>query len=79
LKNPVKITIGSEDLSANIRIQQIVEVCDRAAKESKLEALLQKYHKKGNKIIIFCLYKMEAARVEQTLQRRVRVFFRLTD
>ncbi len=27
-------------------------------KESKLEALLKKFHKGGNKIIIFCLYKL---------------------
>eukprot|EP00455_Lapot_gusevi_P054709 TRINITY_DN881_c0_g1_i3.p1 TRINITY_DN881_c0_g1~~TRINITY_DN881_c0_g1_i3.p1 ORF type:complete len:564 (+),score=212.82 TRINITY_DN881_c0_g1_i3:106-1797(+) len=70
-KNPVKITIGSEDLTANQRIQQIVEVFDDPrAKDRKLEGLLKQYHKKNNKIIIFCLYKKEAARVEQYLQSR---------
>jgi ATP-dependent RNA helicase DBP3 len=70
LRNPIKITIGSEDLSANVRIQQIVEVLEvkQGLKDSRLDTLLRKYHDRKNKIIIFCLYKAEAARVERFLQ-----------
>ncbi|KAI8853375.1 P-loop containing nucleoside triphosphate hydrolase protein [Chytridium lagenaria] len=58
LKNPVHITIGSQDLSANISITQIVEVIEPMKKRTRLLALLSDYHKsRKNKIIIFGLYK----------------------
>ncbi|KAG7927554.1 hypothetical protein KL925_001912 [Ogataea polymorpha] len=71
MDNPVKVTIGQRDeLSANKRIQQIVEVVDPREKEQKLLQLLRKYQsgaKKDDKLLIFALYKKEAARVEKTL------------
>ena len=57
LTTPVRITIGSPDLAANVRISQTVEVTENHLKRNKLDELLKKFHKKGNKIIIFCLYK----------------------
>ncbi|KAJ3002234.1 UNVERIFIED_CONTAM: RNA-dependent ATPase [Siphonaria sp. JEL0065] len=67
LKNPVHITVGSKDLSANTSIEQRVEVlADNRAKEGKLIQLLKDYHKsRKNRIMIFALYKKEAARLEQ--------------
>ncbi|KAI9350215.1 P-loop containing nucleoside triphosphate hydrolase protein [Obelidium mucronatum] len=67
LKNPVHITVGSKDLSANTNIEQRVEVlADNRAKEGKLVQLLKDYHKsRKNRIMIFALYKKEAARLEQ--------------
>jgi len=69
LKNPVKVTIGNDDLSACSRVTQIVEVIEPRQKDWKLEQLLRKYHNKKNRILVFCLYKLEAARVERNLQR----------
>merc|ERR1719223_38390 len=61
-------------LSANKRVKQTVEVIDDYAREARLKSLLQKYAKKNNKknpyrILIFALYKKEAARLESTLAR----------
>ena len=58
------------DLSANNRIEQRVEVVDPFSKESKLLNLLKEYHKsRKNRILIFALYKKEAARLEGFLKR----------
>ncbi|KAI5961389.1 DBP3 [Candida pseudojiufengensis] len=71
--NPIKITIGDRDeLSANKRITQIVEVLDdKFQKEKKLINLLHKYQgsKVENKILVFALYKKEASRIESLLKR----------
>ena len=43
---------------------------DEARKAQRLPQLLQQYHKsRTNRVLVFALYKKEAARVEQTLQR----------
>ncbi|KAJ3249511.1 RNA-dependent ATPase [Chytriomyces hyalinus] len=72
LKNPVHVTVGSKDLSANVNITQRVEVlADNRAKESRLLALLKDYHKsRKNRIIIFALYKKEASRLEEYVKRQ---------
>ena len=41
LKNPIKVTIGSDDLAAGTRIKQIVEVIEDRAREQKLDTLLK--------------------------------------
>ncbi|KAL5196681.1 hypothetical protein ABZP36_000193 [Zizania latifolia] len=69
--NPIKVVIGSEDLAANHDVMQIVEVLDDRSRDSRLVALLEKYHKsQRNRVLVFVLYKKEAARVETMLQRR---------
>jgi len=71
LCNPARVTIGSEDLAASHSVKQIVEVVDGAARDTLLNDLLKKYHSsRTNRIIIFVLYKKEAARVESMLQRK---------
>ncbi len=71
LRQPVKVTVGSEDLTANQNITQIVEVVDQYEKENKVIQLLNKYHSsRKNRVLVFALYKKEAARLEQILQRR---------
>ncbi|ODV90597.1 hypothetical protein CANCADRAFT_44241 [Tortispora caseinolytica NRRL Y-17796] len=72
MRSPVKINIGDRDeLKANTRIEQVVEVVDPRDKESRLLEILQKETKnKKEKIIIFALYKKEATRVEEMLTRR---------
>ncbi|KAI0474308.1 P-loop containing nucleoside triphosphate hydrolase protein [Xylaria cf. heliscus] len=70
--SPVRIQIGgneSGDLQANTRIEQSVEVVDQRAKEGRLLQLL-KAHPKNERVLVFCLYKKEATRVENFLQQR---------
>eukprot|EP01127_Copromyxa_protea_P009292 TRINITY_DN2177_c0_g1_i2.p1 TRINITY_DN2177_c0_g1~~TRINITY_DN2177_c0_g1_i2.p1 ORF type:complete len:540 (-),score=188.92 TRINITY_DN2177_c0_g1_i2:24-1643(-) len=70
LDNPIRVVVGSEDLTANSRVEQIVEVIDMEKRDDRLLTLLKQYHKKGEKIIVFVLYKKEAGRIETLLQRR---------
>lgn len=70
--SPVKIQIGgneSGDLQANTRIEQHVEVVDPRGKETRLLQLL-KAQPKNERVLVFCLYKKEATRVEGFLQQR---------
>ncbi|ETW03750.1 hypothetical protein H310_05119 [Aphanomyces invadans] len=71
LTDPVKVTIGSEDLSASANVTQIVEVVDEFGRDAKIDGLLRKYHSsRKNRVLVFVLYKKEAVRVEQMLQRK---------
>lgn len=64
-----------DSLSANKRVTQTVEVIDDRARDARLRQLLTKHcqKKKGssqmNRILIFALYKKEAARLERDLSR----------
>merc|ERR1712088_138693 len=70
LNRPIKVTIGSEDLAAGTRITQIVGGVEDRAREGLLLKLLNKYHSsRKNRVLIFVLYKKEAARVETNLKR----------
>lgn len=76
MRNPMRVTIGSDELSANHRVEQSVEVLeDGRAKERRLEAFLRKVgagpkgRAPNDKVLIFALYKKEAQRVEETLRR----------
>ncbi|KAJ0989911.1 hypothetical protein J5N97_008267 [Dioscorea zingiberensis] len=69
--NPVKVVVGSEDLAANHDVMQIIEVLDDRSRDARLVALLEKYHQsQRNRVLVFVLYKKEAARVETMLQKR---------
>ncbi|KAK3348449.1 ATP-dependent RNA helicase dbp-3 [Neurospora tetraspora] len=84
--NPAQVTIGHRtraggdgegngniELQANSRIEQKVEVVDPRGKEFRLYELLkeaQKGSQKNDRILVFCLYKKEAVRVEQFLDRK---------
>lgn len=71
LRNPVRVSIGSIDLTASHSVTQIVEYIEPYQKENRLHQLLQEYHSsRTNRVLIFCLYKKEAARVEKTLKQR---------
>ncbi|KAK3898696.1 P-loop containing nucleoside triphosphate hydrolase protein [Staphylotrichum tortipilum] len=64
---------GTVELQANSRIEQKVEVVDPRGKEQRLLELLkdaQKGSAKNDRVLVFCLYKKEAVRVEQFLERR---------
>ncbi|KHN93910.1 ATP-dependent RNA helicase dbp3 [Metarhizium album ARSEF 1941] len=80
--DPVKITIGSGgketengsvELQANSRITQRVEVVDPKDKEFRLLQILKQHQQgrhKNDRILVFCLYKKEATRVENLLSRK---------
>jgi ATP-dependent RNA helicase DBP3 len=76
MKDPVQIYIGntpSGDLKANTRIEQVIEVMDPREKEKRLHQLLQQYtkgSKSNDRILVFCLYKKEAARIEEFIRYR---------
>ncbi|KAG2132393.1 DEAD-domain-containing protein [Suillus clintonianus] len=76
--NPVRVTVGSDDLTANSRVEQVVEVFDdpRDKDNRLLNCLKALSHKKTSRkgsdearILIFALYKKEATRIEQSLRR----------
>lgn len=74
MTSPIKIAIGDNptgDLRANNRIVQKVEVVDPYNKEFRLLQLLKQYQsgsKKNDRVIVFCLYKKEATRVEMFIR-----------
>ncbi|PTB43849.1 RNA-dependent ATPase [Trichoderma asperellum] len=80
--DPVKITIGSRgketengsvELQANTRITQKVEVLDGRDKEFRLLQIIKQHQQgkqKDDRILVFCLYKKEATRVESFLGRK---------
>ncbi|KAF2088612.1 DEAD-domain-containing protein [Saccharata proteae CBS 121410] len=70
MTSPVKIAIGDNptgELRANTRITQTVEVVEQRGKEFRLLQLLKEHQsgaKKNDRILVFCLYKKEATRIE---------------
>lgn len=78
MKTPVHISIGANnptgELRANTKITQLVEVVDPRHKETRLLQLLKQHQgagaKKNDRILVFCLYKKEAARIEGFLGGR---------
>lgn len=76
MDSPVKVTIGdnaSGELRANARISQEVEVIEEMQKQSRLIELLKQYQSgknKNDRILVFCLYKKEATRIEEFIRRR---------
>jgi len=69
LTDPVKVTVGSDNLSANKRIKQVIEVIDERDKDDKLLKVLQKYTntETKNRMIVFVLKKAEAYDLEDNL------------
>ncbi|TLS29322.1 hypothetical protein PpBr36_02150 [Pyricularia pennisetigena] len=64
---------GVVELQANSRISQRVEVINPWEKENRLVQLLkeaQSGKNKNDRVLVFCLYKKEAVRVENNLQRK---------
>ncbi|MCJ1307826.1 RNA-dependent ATPase [Agyrium rufum] len=77
LSSPIHVAIGADnptgDLRANTRITQLVEVVDPRAKEQRLLQIIRQHQNaspqaKTERILVFCLYKKEAQRVEQFLR-----------
>ncbi|KAI9151171.1 RNA-dependent ATPase [Blastocladiella emersonii ATCC 22665] len=76
LVDPVKLTIGDDELAASHTVTQVVEVLsdkmnNHQGKERRLLDLLKKYQKgkASTKVLVFALYKKEAQRLEDALRR----------
>lgn len=72
---PVMVTVGgdpSADPRANTRIKQVVEVVKPKEKEVRLVQLLNQCQKGAStaKVLVFCLYKKEATRIEVFLRSK---------
>lgn len=73
---PVTVTVGgdpSADPRANTRIKQVVEVIKPQEKETRLMQLLNQTQRgtaAPSKVLLFCLYKKEAMRVENFLRSK---------
>lgn len=76
MDRPVRINIGENttgELRANTRIVQEVEVMEPYDKNDRLLALLKQYQSgknKNDRILVFCLYKKEATRIEGFIRQR---------
>lgn len=79
MHTPVHISIGADnptgELRANASITQLVEVIDPRQKETRLLQLLRQHQgptgpHQHDRILVFCLYKKEAARIETFLRTR---------
>merc|ERR1719147_291312 len=72
LTDPVKVTMGSDALSANKKIKQVIEVIDENDKDEKLVKVIQNYTntETKNRMIIFVLKKAEAYDVEDQLRHK---------
>lgn len=70
MNKPVRVNIGENttgELRANTRITQEVEVMDPYAKNDRILQVLKQYQSgknKNDRILVFCLYKKEATRIE---------------
>ena len=74
MTSPVTVTVGgdpSADPKANVRIKQSVEVVNPKQKEPQLLRLLERSQRNPSfsKILVFCLYKKEAARIENLIRQ----------
>eukprot|EP00040_Diaphanoeca_grandis_P036096 m.228919 g.228919 ORF g.228919 m.228919 type:complete len:550 (+) comp33548_c9_seq1:156-1805(+) len=72
MKNPVRVTVGVEDrLVSNHSVSQTVEVMENYQKDERVLQLLKQYAKGGQeRVLIFALYKKEAARLEVMLRQK---------
>uniref|UniRef100_A0A1I8IM92 RNA helicase n=1 Tax=Macrostomum lignano TaxID=282301 RepID=A0A1I8IM92_9PLAT len=69
LKDFIKVTIGSQELSANPNITQHVDVCDEWDKEHLLFRLLPQISYTGAKILVFAETKRRVDEIARQLQR----------
>jgi ATP-dependent RNA helicase DDX5/DBP2 len=68
-KKPIKVTIGSENLTGAKKVTQIVEVIAPHERKNKLTNLLTRIFKDNCRILIFMLYKKSCQAISETLER----------
>merc|ERR1719431_469391 len=70
LRDYIQLTVGSQELSANHNILQIVDVCTEGEKEEKLMRLLNEMSQsKTEKTIIFCQTKRKVDNITRIMRR----------
>jgi ATP-dependent RNA helicase DBP3 len=83
MSDPVRVYVGFEaivsdesdgitpddSLSANKRVQLLVEVVEDRQRDARLRQILKQVHDGKNRVLIFALYKKEAERLEFSLRR----------
>lgn len=73
VNNPFHVLVGSEQLTANHDVAQIVEVVEDnpSVKDKRLLAVMKQYHNKQlqNRILVFVLYKKDVPRIENLLSK----------
>ncbi|KAG8714001.1 RNA-dependent ATPase [Ceratobasidium sp. 394] len=75
-RDPVRVTVGKDELQANSRVEQVVEVFDDVREKDR--RLIQRLKELGHtpnttspdRVLIFALYKKECDRVTQSLAAR---------
>lgn len=78
LANPIAVWVGGKQLKASHSVRQIVEVVKPHEKEEALDSLLQQYHAPERaRVLVFALYKREAADLERALKCASSPFFLL--
>lgn len=75
-RDPVRVTVGKDELQANSRVEQVVEVFDDVREKDRrlIQRLKELGHKpnasSSDRVLIFALYKKECDRVTQSLGSR---------
>lgn len=77
MRDPLRVTVGVVDrLVSNHAVKQVVEVLEPHEKDARLLQVLREFHRgkgagpKGESVLVFALYKKEAARLERALQSK---------
>ena len=77
MRDPLRVTVGVVDrLVSNHAVKQVVEVLEPHEKDARLLQVLKEFHRgkgagpKGESVLVFALYKKEAARLERALQSK---------
>jgi len=66
-QEPVKVTIGSEELTTNPKITQLIEVVDERNKRQVFLEFVQKVAQGGERVLVFCAKKKDCDSLARTL------------
>jgi len=67
-QDPVKVTIGSEELTTNPKVKQLIEVVDERNKRKVFLDFVQKVAQGGERVLVFCAKKRDCDVVARELQ-----------
>lgn len=68
-QDPVKVTIGSEELTTNPRVTQLIEVVDERNKRNVFLEFVRKVAQGGERVLVFCAKKRDCDLLARELQR----------
>lgn len=67
-QEPVKVTIGSEELTTNPKIKQLIHVVDEREKRKVFRQFVQKVARGGERVLVFCAKKRDCDSLARELQ-----------